>query len=115
MRNLKERYEIVGFQDRLDEFLRALGTLFAMDPMLPTISPVNETGNYHHHVTADDLTFAEYRNALDMRLYAWAREEFLGTRRIESIAAPCRGRSYRKLSIGPGLFEVNVAHDGKNT
>jgi hypothetical protein len=112
-RNLKQHYTIVGFADRLDEFAQALGTLFAMDGRLPAISRLNETGHYHNHVTKEHLAFAERRNALDMRFYAWTRKQFPEIRVGKSISQPCRGRPCRKLSIGPGVFEVNYMHDGR--
>jgi hypothetical protein len=114
-RNLRKYYAVVGFADRLDEFAHAIGVLFGLDRTLPTISRLNETGHYYSHVTEEHLAFAERHNTLDMHLYAWARETFREIRVTKSVWQPCRGRPYRKVSIAPGVFEINHAHNSDPT
>jgi hypothetical protein len=105
-RNLQHRYTLVGFQIDLGAFLLKVAALYGLS-IDPHMTPVNGTGAYHGMVSKRHLEIAEQHSKIDMELYEWARKAFAEAGSVAPISASRAGIPYRKVSIGPGHFEVN--------
>lgn len=107
-RNLQQSYSLVGFQDRLDAFVHGLNALYALS--MDVTPHFNDTGEYGQHVREEHLAFAARWNKLDMELYEWAHTRFAQVPVLDAIGEPRRGPAFRKVVLGPDVFEL--AYEG---
>ena len=99
-RNLREHFSLVGITERFDETLALAKHLFGW--RVPCYARFNVRGR-SLPVTPNEVSYIEGRNALDLALYAYARDLFEEALARHAAELPSAGDT-PLLASGPHLF-----------